>query len=342
MQLEAVVRTPASRTPDGPIKMGLLEVQDDSHIRFWEGVGPRNARTAPLVPNSAQPEALLLTPETCREWVKQCRESERLDGPVRFEYLQQDAYRSRHMRVTVQVLARGAEGRLRCSYLVEELSAPSQLETNSLLKGDRPRYDLSGVVRALTFSVEARDPYTARHQRRVASLAAGIARIMGKSDEEIAILHVAGLLHDIGKIAVPSDIMNRAGPLSPAERTIVQSHVQVGYDILRGIEFGGPIALIAHQHHERIDGSGYPLQLWADQILPEARLMAVADVVEAMLSHRPYRPALSMEQTLQEIVMHRGKLFEATVVDACMTLMREYDFDFEDLEQAEQAFWVSN
>lgn len=338
--LDAVIRTSTYRSAEsGPIKMGLLEVQDDIHLRLWEGVGPRNARTAPDAPSGALIEGLPLTVDVCREWVLHCRESESAARPVRFEYTQEEGSRSRQMRVTVQFLSHGVTGRPRCSYLVEEVTPKEPSNTFPYSNAGHPRYDLSGVVRALTFAVEARDPYTARHQLRVASLAAGIARVMGKSAEEIEVIHVAGLLHDIGKIAVPSEIMNRAGQLNPAERTIVQSHVQVGYDILRGIDFDGPIALVALQHHERLDGSGYPLQLKREDILPEACLMAVADVVEAMLSHRPYRPALSMEQTLNEIVLHRTRLFDAVAVDACMTLMREYDFDFEDLERSEQAAW---
>ena len=139
---------------------------------------------------------------------------------------------------------------------------------------------------------------------------------------------MAGNLHDVGKIAVPSDILTKPGRLSETEFTLIQAHAQIGYDILAGIDFPTQVAEVTRQHHERLDGSGYPRGLVGDQILPEARILAVADVVEAMMSHRPYRPSLGLEQALAEIEQGRGRLYDPAPVDACLRLFREEGFHF--------------
>jgi putative nucleotidyltransferase with HDIG domain len=179
------------------------------------------------------------------------------------------------------------------------------------------------TVESLSSIVEMRDPYTAGHQVRVAKLACAIASELGMSEEQVNAIRTASLLHDIGKIIVPPEILNKPGKLSVLERSFVEAHVQTGYEILKGIEFALPIAEIVLQHHEKLDGSGYPRGLSGDSILKEARVLTVADIVEAMSSHRPYRPALPLESALEEIGSHKGTLYDADVVDACLRLFIE-------------------
>lgn len=202
---------------------------------------------------------------------------------------------------------------------------------------ERVQASLDGVVNAMAFAVEMRDPYTGGHQRRVSALACAIAREMGYPSEQVETLRIAGLLHDIGKISIPSEILNRPGKLSDAERVIVRTHAEIGYEILKEIEFDSPVALIALQHHERLDGSGYPHGLVADTIIPEARILAIADVVEAMASHRPYRAALGVESALKEVIGHRGVRYDGVAVDACLSVFTESGFDFDQLMQTEIA-----
>jgi putative nucleotidyltransferase with HDIG domain len=171
-----------------------------------------------------------------------------------------------------------------------------------------------------------KDPYTAGHQVRVAKLARAIASELGMSDEQVEAIRTASLLHDIGKIIVPPEILNKPGKLSALERSFVEVHAQASYEILKSIEFEFPIAEIILQHHERLDGTGYPRGLSGDSILKEARILTVADVVEAMASHRPYRPALPLETALEEIVSHRGTLYDAEAVDACLRLFADKGF----------------
>jgi putative nucleotidyltransferase with HDIG domain len=176
------------------------------------------------------------------------------------------------------------------------------------------------TVAALASTAEIRDPYTSGHQKNVSKLACCIAESMGLSEDLIKGLRIAGLLHDIGKISVPAEILSKPGKITKDERNIIKNHCQVGYDILKGIEFQWPIAEIVLQHHERMDGSGYPLGLQGEEILLEARILAVADVIEAMSSHRPYRAALGLDEALEEIRNKRGSLFDPDVVDACLDL----------------------
>jgi HD-GYP domain-containing protein (c-di-GMP phosphodiesterase class II) len=190
-------------------------------------------------------------------------------------------------------------------------------------------YDsLANIIQAISKIIEIRDPYTAGHQRRVAQLACAIAKLMQLSVDQINGLHLAGIIHDVGKIQVPAEILANPGSLSEAEFSIVKTHPVAGYDILKNIEFPWPIAEIIYQHHERLDGSGYPLGLKGTDMLLEAKILAVADVVEAMSSHRPYRPALGVESALAEIEMHKGTLYDDYVVDACITLFQQGSFTF--------------
>jgi len=190
-----------------------------------------------------------------------------------------------------------------------------------LLKG------MEGAIAAIAAAAELRDPYTAGHERRVADLAAAIGREMGLAEERVRGLHLAGVVHDIGTIHVPAEILVKPARLSPLEVALVRTHCQAGHDVLKNIDFPWPIARIVLQHHELIDGSGYPMGLKGEEILLEARILAVADVVEAMVSHRPYRPAVTLDAALSEVVMNRGTRYDTRVVDACLRLFREKSYN---------------
>jgi PAS domain S-box-containing protein/putative nucleotidyltransferase with HDIG domain len=187
---------------------------------------------------------------------------------------------------------------------------------------------LEGTIEAIAMMSELRDPYTAGHQKMVTQLAIAIAVELGLAEDQIKALRVAGLLHDVGKVYVPSEILSKPGKLSELERGLAKTHASASYDIVKAIKFPWPVCRIIIQHHERLDGSGYPKGIKGDEIIPEARILAVADVVEAMTSHRPYRPALGADKALEEITMHRGVLYDEKAVDACITLFKERGFKF--------------
>jgi putative nucleotidyltransferase with HDIG domain len=193
----------------------------------------------------------------------------------------------------------------------------------------RLQASMESSILALTSTIEMRDPYTAGHQRRVAELAKAVAHELAWDEERVRALYLAGLVHDIGKIAIPAEILSKPGRLSMVELSLVRTHVDAGYNILKNIEFPWPIADIVHQHHERFDGSGYPLGLKGTSILPEARILAVCDVVEAMSMHRPYRPGLGLDAALAEVESGRGTAYDPACVDACCRLLREERFRFD-------------
>jgi len=193
----------------------------------------------------------------------------------------------------------------------------------------RWRASLEATIGAIASTVEMRDPYTSGHEQRVAKLATAIARRLSMSEHDIHGIYLAGIIHDVGKITIPAEILNRPGKLSKIEFQLIQQHPQAGYDIVKGVDFPWPIAQMVLQHHERLDGSGYPNRIKGDEMLREAKILAVADVVEAMMSHRPYRPALGIDAALAEIETHKGQLFDQETVDACLALFREDNFHFD-------------
>lgn len=199
-------------------------------------------------------------------------------------------------------------------------------EAERLQSAGIQRKTLIQTIEMLGLTIEKRDPYTAGHQRRVAELSVAIAAELGRDDGFIEGLRLGALIHDIGKIYIPSEILSRPGRLTVPEYELVKTHVQVGHDIIRGIEFPWPVADMIVQHHERLDGSGYPHGLKGDEIIPEARIIGVADVVEAIMSHRPYRPGQGLRSALGELESHRGTRYDADVVDACLRLFREKQF----------------
>jgi putative two-component system response regulator len=192
---------------------------------------------------------------------------------------------------------------------------------------DKLKSTLFESITAIAATLELRDPYTAGHQRRVSDIAVAIARELGWSEQKIEGLHLAGVAHDVGKIHVPAEILSKPGKLNDIEFSIIRQHSKAGYDILKEIDFPWPIAEFVLQHHERLDGSGYPSGLKGGDILPETRIISVADVIEAIASHRPYRPALGIEAALKEIEEHRGTLYDPEVVDAALRLFREKGFE---------------
>jgi putative nucleotidyltransferase with HDIG domain len=210
----------------------------------------------------------------------------------------------------------------------------SVLENAHLFKKTKEAFDklqrtLDETVYALALTTEKRDPYTAGHQQRVAQLSCAIAKEIGMPEDQIEGTRVAGVLHDIGKISVPAEILSKPGRITEIEFSIIKTHAQVGYDILKTIEFPWPVAQIMLQHHERMDGSGYPAGLTGKDILQEARILNVADPVEAMTSHRPYRPALGVEKALEEISNKKGVSYDMEVVGACLKLFQEKMFKFD-------------
>lgn len=193
---------------------------------------------------------------------------------------------------------------------------------------NRVRRAMEGIVQAISTTVEMRDPYTAGHQQRVADLACAIAEAMELSEDEVYGLRMASVIHDLGKITVPSEILSKPGQLSDLEYALIKSHVQAGYDILKPIEFPWPLADIILQHHERLDGSGYPNGLKNGDIMQAARILAVSDVFETIASHRPYRPSLGLQRAVDELRENSGKLYDSRVVEVCLSLVEEGRFEF--------------
>jgi len=193
---------------------------------------------------------------------------------------------------------------------------------------ERLRRRLEATVATVAHVTETRDPYTAGHQARVVEVSTAIAEELGWAEEQVAVLRVAAQLHDIGKISVPAEILSKPSTLTESELSLIRRHPTVGAKLLEAVDFGAPVREIILQHHERLDGSGYPHGLCGDDILAEAKILTIADVVEAMSSHRPYRAALGIEAALDEIESHRGTHYDPQAVDACLRLFREKDFRF--------------
>jgi PAS domain S-box-containing protein/putative nucleotidyltransferase with HDIG domain len=191
---------------------------------------------------------------------------------------------------------------------------------------------VESTIYSMARIVETRDLYTAGHQQRTAALATSLARELDLPDDNTLGLRMATLVHDIGKIYVPAELLSKPSALSPDEFAMIKNHPQIGYNILKDIEFPWPLADIILQHHERLNGSGYPNNLIGEKIMFEAKILAVADVVEAMSSHRPYRPAIKLETTLGEITSNKGILYDTDVVDSCLKLFKKKGFRFPDPE----------
>jgi putative two-component system response regulator len=230
---------------------------------------------------------------------------------------------------TAEVKAR-VEAHLAMALMKAQLRNENSLLEQTVQKKTKELQDmLQGIISSMALMVEIRDPYTAGHQQRVAQLAGAIAKKMGLEPDRIEGLRIAALLHDVGKIRIPVSILNRTGQLLDAELEVIKIHPQISYDILKNIPFPWPCARIVVEHHERLDGQGYPSGLKADEILLESKILAVADVTEAKSSFRPYRPAQGIDAALEELRKYRGILYDCDVVDACLSLYAEGSFEFE-------------
>lgn len=219
-------------------------------------------------------------------------------------------------------------------YAIERMA----LEQAQIHHAEQLKRTLTQTVRAISMTIEMRDPYTAGHQRRVAQLCVAIGRKMGLDEETLRGLETGAFIHDIGKINVPADFLSRPGHLSDAAFHVIMAHPQVGYDIVHEIEFPWPIATMILQHHERLDGSGYPNGISGDAIIPEARILAVADVVEAISSHRPYRPSLGIEAAIREIKGNAGTRYDPKVVEACLAVLEEDGFEVSEVKLLDVLF----
>jgi len=213
--------------------------------------------------------------------------------------------------------------------VVSDITIKKKVEQERRQNFNKSRRILEETVIALAATAERRDPYTAGHQRRVAHLACAIAKEMNLDEDKIEGIRMASIIHDVGKVYVPSEMLSKPSELSALEFSIIKTHPQIGYDILNPVEFPWPIAIIVLQHHERIDGSGYPKGIFGKDILIEAKILTVADVVEAMASYRPYRAALGIEKALAEIQKNRGILYDQQVVDSCIKIFKKKQFKFE-------------
>jgi len=275
-----------------------------------------------------QPFMDFVAPEY-RQIVKERYEA-RLSGQSVDNKYEVDILAADGQRIPVEINATVVEyqGKPADMAIIRDVTERKNAEEELQKSLSRLKKTLEGVVEAMATLIETKDPYTAGHQKRVARLASEIGREMGLSDGQIEGLYVASIIHDVGKIYVPSEILSKPGWLTGIEMGLIKTHSQVGYDILRKIEFPWPVAQIVLQHHERLDGSGYPHGRKENQILLEARILGVADVVEAMASHRPYRPSLGNDKAMDEIAKNSGILYDQIAVTTCLRLFKEKGFKF--------------
>ena len=303
-------------------RMGNWEFDLDKQTIQWsDQVYRLYERDPALGPPTVEEEAAYYSPE----------QAERLHEYARIAAVQGRACeydlevrlpsgRIAHFSATMRPFKDGSGRVVKLFGTVQDITERKRAEEQLQKSLQQTKKVLEEVVWTLSSIVEKRDPYTAGHQRRVADLACAIAGELNLPEVQIEGIHVAGIIHDIGKINVPAEILSKTGRLSEAEFSIIKMHAQVGKEILESIDFPWPVAQIVHQHHERLNGTGYPQGLSDGKIILEAKIMAVADVVEAMASHRPYRPALGVEKALEEISNQSGILYDPQVVDACREL----------------------
>ena len=223
----------------------------------------------------------------------------------------------------------GENGAPVCRTVVSDITDRKRAEEDLEESVEHLRRAIHTTIQVLVLAVETKDPYTAGHQKRTTNLARAMAAEMNLPPEKIEGLRMAGVIHDIGKISIPSEILSKPTKLPAMEYSLIKEHARHGYEILKDVESPWPLADIVYQHHERINGSGYPRGLKGEEILVEARTLAVADVVEAMASHRPYRPALGMGAALEEIEKNRGTLYDPAAVETCLRLIREKCFQLD-------------
>jgi len=243
--------------------------------------------------------------------------------------LAEEALQKAHNDLESQVKLRTAELAKVNEVLLADIADRKQMEEKLQNTLNSLRKAVSMTITVLVSAIEVRDPYTAGHQRQTANLARAIAAEMGLPLEMADGIRMAGYIHDIGKLSIPAELLSKPSKLSAIEFALIKQHAQSGYEILKDVESPWPLAEMVYQHHERMDGSGYPRNLQGNDIIIEARILAVADVVEAMASHRPYRPSLGIDLALAEIEKNRGIIYDNDVVDACIVLFREKGFKLE-------------
>jgi PAS domain S-box-containing protein len=246
-------------------------------------------------------------------------------GPDEFVLNSKDG---RKVDVEISTYPVQIEGKTLVLAIARDVSERKRFENDLRQTTDRLRKSLGSIINVLAATVEMRDPYTAGHQKRVADLGRVIATEMALPQERIEAIRIAGTIHDIGKISVPAEILSKPGRLTDFEFAIIKDHCRISFEILKDIEFPWPVAQIVHQHHERWNGSGYPQGLSGENVLLEARIIGVADVVEAMASHRPYRPAQGIDKALEEISLQKGILYDPAVVEACLKVIQAKGFKF--------------
>jgi PAS domain S-box-containing protein/putative nucleotidyltransferase with HDIG domain len=309
----------------------ILMMDHRGRVSYWN-------RAAERIFGYAAEEALgkdiheWLAPESFRavsfEQLKRFKETGR--GSALGRIIELEAVRKDGIRIPIELSLSAVklQGEWHAIGVVRDISehrkAKKQLEETL----QRLQKSFDAIIQAVSLTIDMRDPYTSDHQRRVAELAPVIAAEMNLSADQIESIRIASLIHDMGKFAVPAEILSKPGRLDEAELQLIREHPKTGFDILSKIDLPGTIAQIVYQHHERMNGTGYPRGLAGQDILPEARVLAVAEVVEAMTSHRPYRPALGIERALQEITRAKGTLFDPDVVEACLRVFMIKKFEF--------------
>jgi PAS domain S-box-containing protein len=319
----------------------LKEAQEVAHIGHWEidhGTGHLIWSEEVYRIFGRSPKAFSPTREAFLEIVHpEDREAVRLafEGSAADRKSYQTTHRIVRPDGTIRVVQErsrtycDAQGRpFRSLGTVQDISELWRAEEALRNSVDKLNKALNASIQAMIAMIEVRDPYTAGHQRRVAVLASAIAAEAGFPPDKVEGIRIAGSIHDLGKISVPAEILCKTAALTESELMLIRIHPQVGYEILKAIEFPWPVDRIVHQHHERLDGSGYPSGLRGEAIIPEARILMIADVVEAMTAHRPYRPAHSLDQALAEIAGHAGVKYDAEFVGACRRLFTEKGFSY--------------
>jgi PAS domain S-box-containing protein/putative nucleotidyltransferase with HDIG domain len=251
--------------------------------------------------------------------------------PVPREYEFRALHKNGQTRIAVNMTVGliNYRGKVASMGTIKDVTERKRVEEKLQQSFNRLHKTLEGTVNTLSSIAEKRDPYTAGHQQMVTKLAMAIAKEMNLPEERVRCIRVAALLHDIGKLSIPAEILAKPGQMTETEMSLIKVHAQAGYDILKTIEFQWPIAAIVLQHHERLDGSGYPNGLAGDKICLEARIIGVADVVESIASHRPYRPLIGIDKALEEISKHKDSFYDPAVVDACVRLFKEKGFKLE-------------
>ena len=320
----------------------LKDFNEDIVQNMTEGIAMEDAEGRITFINPAAANLLGYSPEELlgQHWTViipldqhpsvQAANERRMHGEVDCYELQLIRKDGARVPVLVSGSPRIKEGRFAGTLAVfTDITEYKQVEEELERSCKRLRKTFDEMAHALASAIRTRNPYTADHQRRVTQLATAIAREMGLSEEQIDGIRVAGLIHDVGKISVPVEILSNPDGITELEYGIVKAHPQIGYDILKTVEFPWPVAEIVLQHHERLDGSGYPQGLTGEEILLEAKILGVADVVDAMASHQPYRAARGLDKALEEISRNRGILYDPGAVGACLKLFKQRGFRFE-------------